>query len=87
MRAERKTKIHPSSFRLHPFLLFPELPGRRKCAAPALSMKSHREALVGATDPVVALPDKLIASAQGGEGDNRFPQTDCQRWNSFNGLE
>jgi hypothetical protein len=76
-----------SSFILHPsaFPLFPEQPGRRGCAAPALRTKFRREALAGATDPVVADPGKLIASTQGGEGDSQFPQTGCQRRNSFNG--
>ena len=69
-----------------PFRLFPEQPGRRGCAAPALRTKFHREALAGATDPVVAEPGKLIASTQGGEGGSQFPQTGRQRWNSFNGL-
>ena len=55
-------------------------------AAPALSKESHREALAGATDPVVAEPGKLYASAQGGEGGGQFPQTSRQRWSSSNGL-
>src|SRR5271157_4372706 len=78
------SRFLPSAFQL---LLFPEQPGRRGCAAPALRTKSHREALAGATDPVVAESGKLIASTQGGEGGSQFPQTDCLRWNSFNGLE
>jgi len=78
---------HPLSFIPHPFPVFPEQPGRRGRATPALRTKFHREALTGATDPVVAEPGKLFASTQGGEVGSQFPQTGCQRWNSFNGLE
>jgi hypothetical protein len=44
-------------------LVFPEQP-ERLAAAPALSNKLHREALVGAVDPVTADSNKLNAPTQ-----------------------
>jgi hypothetical protein len=64
---------------LHPFQVFPEAPERRLSAAPALSLEPHREAPVGAVDPVTALSDKTMLLPRR-EGSVEFPQTLHVRW-------
>jgi len=47
-------------------LCIPEQPGRRKRAAPALSLKLRREAPAEAIDPVIALGKPLLLPKEGG---------------------
>jgi len=47
-------------------MYIPERPGRRDRAAPALSLRLHREAIAGAVDPVTAISgEELLLPKEG----------------------